>query len=167
MRFPALPKASLPRLRLLLSLIAGAGLLAPAAAVAASSFEIDCHGGSPEASADTSLEGLDLTVVDLATPDGAGLDDVPLVVDDEAGSAPILNLGPRVATLVRDIFGSSELDERFGSPAESQDLAMPPLAENGEDATSREPLTEADAQSDEGLPYSPLRVHREMYRTDI
>ena len=113
------------------------------------------------------MDELDLTVVDLTTTDDAGLDDAPLVVDDEAGSAPVLDLGPRVATLVRDIFGFSELDEQFASPDSPQDLTMAPLAENGEDSSTREALGQSEAESPEGLPYSPLRVHREMYRTDI
>lgn len=166
MRFSALPSANAHTGRRLAALVATV-FLAPAAALAASSFEIDCHQHrDAHATAESDLTELDLTVVDLTTPDETAMKEAPLIVDDEAGAAPVLDLGPRVATLVRDIFGVSELDEAFGEPADPKDLTMAPLAENGDDSVSRETLPDSDADADD-LPYSPVRVHREMYRTDI
>ncbi len=170
MRFSALPSATAHSGRGLARGFLGLiGLLCmPAAALAASGFEIDCNDHAPAAAAvDHSISELDLTVVDLTTPDKVAMDEAPLIVDEEAGNAPVLDLGPRVATLVKDVFGVSELDAEFEAAVESPEVPMAPLAENGDEVAGDEALGQGDIQSDDGLPYSPLRIHREMYRTDI
>lgn len=152
----------------LVAWIVAAALFAPAVALSASGFEIDCHNRGT-APAVEPIDDLDLTVVDLSTPETTLPEDAPLVVDADAGSAPVLNLGPRVATQVRDIFGASALEESLGaSPLpDPRSATMAPLAEIVEDSNSGTPLVDAEGDSDDSLPYSPLRVHREMYRTDI
>ena len=113
---------------------------------------------------------LNITVVDLTDDAAADLKELnraPTSADESAAnSAPLLFLAPRVETIVREVFSNEEdaMDEDTGR-------AMPPLADVQE--VELKPLT-TDEEDDvfEVFPsevegYSPLRIYREMYRTDI
>ena len=83
-------------------------------------------------------------------------------------SAPHLYLGPRVATIVRDVFGEEEpgsekalLDDEPELTPTSQ---VSPLADRTEPTSDAAVETLPESEEDG---YSPLRLHREMYRTDI
>ena len=140
-----------------------AGLLGalPLAASAASGFHSDCSGKDAALTTESGeRNALDIAYVDL-TPEA----EVPTIDDNSVvreTSAPLLYLGPRVATIVRDVFGDegSELIESDTLPAAAtlSPIAKSPAAETGD---------EVDSAALDEQPYSPLRIHQEMYRTDI
>lgn len=110
---------------------------------------------------------LDINVADLTPTAEAELKE--LVGDregDDESVAPHLYLGPRVASIVRDVFGESASAEAGG--ANPIGVTMPPLAEvkNPEPAATSEKTPKEDAAGDDEI-YSPLRLQRQMYRTDI
>lgn len=145
--------------------LATAGLLAglPVTASAASGFHADCGGRDQVLEARSAdRDALDIAYVDL-TPEA----EVPPLDDSPAAesSAPLLYLGPRVATIVRDVFGDEyqELDDADTLPAS---IALSRLAKSPA-ASSNKSSDNADAAALDEQPYSPLRIHQEMYRTDI
>lgn len=159
-------RAGNPVLPALGALILGFGT---STVLAASNPAIDDCPTARDADSDAAA-ALDLSF-DLAPDAGDELDPLDRLepaIDRNPGAAPdsmapLLYLGPRVETIVRDVFG----DERDqGSGQESLGSApMAPLADSGDDES---PLTGDDGEgsADDGT-YSPLSIHREMYRTDI
>ena len=91
-----------------------------------------------------------------------------LSVTDGASAAPHLYLGPRVATLVRDVFGDEPASGESFKPAGGPlGTGLAPLAES---SNRDDPALALDNENDDAADaetYSPLRIHREMYRTDI
>jgi hypothetical protein len=140
-------------------------LFASSAAIAASSFEIDCGElGSPRSAPADVTDKLDFRVVDLTSGAESGLDDLEgLTSADDASAAPHLYLGPRVANIVRDVFGDTNPD-RPAAVAGPLGVGLEALAESNRDTNEAAVETDVD---DDDAPYSPLRIHREMYRTDI
>lgn len=152
--------------RLLLALSIPVLALGAGTALAASNVLVDCDArqGVAEPGA------LNISTVDLKPHRDGEEDRDDLRVDDDASAAPVLRLGARVATIVRGVFGddASTPAAATGTGIETARVplgtTMPPLA------GSREPV--ADPPVDEPVqddlqPYSPIEVHREMYRTDI
>lgn len=135
-------------------------------AFAASSFDISCDDRVGIDASTPALEELDISIVDLSTGDDTGIADPNLYPDDSDAATPRLNLGPRVATIVRDVFGD-EADDRI-SEDERADRQGPiaPLA--GSSSQDRAPASlEADDEPADSGAYSPVRIYRKMYRTDI
>lgn len=119
---------------------------------------------SSTASADSTA--LNITVVDLTEEASADLREMRDIKeataddDDAESKAPPLYLAPRVESIVRQVFSETEADT---APTQ----AMPPLADShGSDVVHDAEEDDADYGLDEPL-YSPLRIYREMYRTDI
>jgi len=130
---------------------------------------------------------LDISVVDLSADDKstfgkATLDELELAREplssDADSQAPLLFLGPRVATQVRDVFGDDEaddasrlIDEPTGSAASAPraEVPMAPLADSSDILKSVSPVIDAsvDPATADDSPYSAIRIYREMYRTDI
>ena len=160
-----LPTTSCRRVMRTVAALATAGLLAglPVAASAASGFHSDC-GGRDQALDARSSDGdaLDISHVDL-TPEA----EVPPLDDSPAAesSTPLLYLGPRVATIVRDVFGDEgrDLADADTLPAS---VTVSPLAKSPA-AAGEQNSEEVDGSALDEKPYSPLRIHQEMYRTDI
>jgi hypothetical protein len=139
------------------------GLLGAGAAGAAPCAAANCD----IAARDLQAAGLPLTVrsVDLADP-GTG-DESDAASDVSESIAPLLFLGPRVTSILEDVFAA---DEMPGAAADEpgalvEDAAAQPL---------RSPLAETDSSSAGHAP-SPETDHasilpkyqRQMYRTDI
>ena len=144
--------------------------LGSAAALAASHLDINCMESAVLHSNDGHEGLLEIDVVDLTTSATADMEELRnpagVAVDDET-SAPHLFLGPRVATIVRDVFGEEESSEST-ELVEVDELGtaptLSPLAERAEPASDQSDDTGV-AIEDAG--YSPLSIHQEMYRTDI
>ncbi len=143
--------------------------LGSATAIAASHLDINCMESTvlhPESDRE---EFLEISVVDLTTSATAEMPELgatdAAVIEDT--NAPHLYLGPRVATIVRDVFGeeessvSKELTER---PELTPTSKLSPLVERTDPVPDP---AEDSTLSSEDAGYSPLRIHREMYRTDI
>lgn len=144
--------------------------LGSAAALAASHLDINCMESAVLHSEDGHENLLDIDVVDLTTSATADMEELRnpagVAIDDDTG-APHLFLGPRVAAIVRDVFGEEETSESTDLVELDELGATPklsPLAERAEPAA--EPSDDSGiALEDAG--YSPLSIQREMYRTDI
>ncbi|MEM9404055.1 MAG: hypothetical protein AAGA44_16410 [Pseudomonadota bacterium] len=143
-----------------------------ASAIAASHLDVTCLEKGGLASGGAREAFLDIDVVDLTTSASADLPELRetgVAPSSDATNAPHLYLGPRVATIVRDVFNGEERRPDEMLLAEESDptpaTKLSPLAESSE--------TAVDGASDDGdldaetAGYSPLRIHREMYRTDI
>ena len=144
--------------------------LGSATAIAASHLDINCMESAvlhPDGERDGLLE---IDVVDLTTSANADMQelrgtDAATATDDT--NAPHLYLGPRVATIVRDVFGdeepaaNDELNEVIEVTPTSQ---LSPLVERNEQTPDSAEDTGVDSEE---AGYSPLSIHREMYRTDI
>lgn len=140
------------------------------ASAAGYSTPCDVRDTGPEHAKHVAEPTLNITVVDLtddAAADMKELNRAPTSADDATDkSAPLLFLAPRVETIVREVFANEEdaMDEDTGR-------SMPPLADVQE--VELKPLaTDEDDDVFEVFPsdvegYSPLRIYREMYRTDI
>ncbi|MDX1480224.1 MAG: hypothetical protein R3315_01030 [Woeseiaceae bacterium] len=146
--------------------LAVAGLLGalPVAASAASGFHSDCGGRDAALQAESGdRDALDIAYVDLTAEA-----EVPPLDDNNVAretSAPLLFLGPRVATIVRDVFGD-EAEDLIESDTLPAAATLPPVAKS---PTASAPVAsdEVDSAALDEKPYSPLRIHQEMYRTDI
>lgn len=160
-RSPGLPG------RAQLALAAGVLAFLSGTAFAASSFDIACDDRVGIDASTPALEELDISVVDLSTADDTSIAEPNLYPDDSDAATPRLNLGPRVATIVRDVFGD-EVDDRI-SEDERSDRQTPiaPLAGSSQDRAPASPSLEADDESADSDAYSPVRIYRKMYRTDI
>jgi len=150
--------------RVLPTLLALASLAVCQSAAAASSPSVD---DCPEAqrTLDAVAEpALALSVVDLGTDtvsDVATLDrgdGEPVAVN--GAPVPQLYLGPRVETLVRDVFGDMDVESE-----DTAGIPVSPLADSGDIELEAPTGDREDEASDDG--YSPVRLYREMYRTDI
>jgi hypothetical protein len=148
--------------RLLLGIAIPALALGAGTALAASNLVVDCD----DRDVADRLDDLTITIVDLKPSDDENLDRDRLRLDDSTGNAPVLRLGTRVATIIRGVFG----DEGTADSANGKETVRPPLEASVTPlAGSRSPLESTDDESadDDVQPYSPIEVHREMYRTDI
>ena len=144
--------------------------LGSATAIAASNLDINCMESSALNPGSDPETVLDIDVVDLTTSATADMQELRTparAVPGDETNAPHLYLGPRVATIVRDVFGEEEStasDELTDTPELTPTTQLSPLAERAE-PSSEQP--EDSDMSIEEAGYSPLRIHREMYRTDI
>ena len=166
-RLPGRPRNTF--FELALSIVALAG--ASPAGFAASVIEIDCNEEHPTLSRSiTAADELDIRGIDLSAPTAASLDAIEALSSspDEGSAAPHLYLGPRVATIVRDVFGDDLPSEQPFDPVDSPlGVGPAPVADRNH---SDEPAISVDVDTDDAADpgaYSPLRIHREMYRTDI
>lgn len=124
-------------------------------ALAASSLSLDCHGKKKDFMAEpASASELSVNVVDL-TDTEANLEQA--AEGDDESLAPLLYLAPRVASILDDVFEGEE-DTAVTEPA-----TMAPMAESSDDAAA------VTTEADDTLTVQPalLRIHRQMYRTDI
>ena len=142
-----------------------------AAALGASTIGVDCESATDPLSAEVPDDGLSVSVVDLTDVDSSTGISAPLDDSRSAGqsAAPLLFLGPRVATIVEDVFGDAvagddDMMRDEHSQAASRSSSMAPLAESAD-----EPSPTQSAKPDVGGDAHPAlpRVQREMYRTDI
>ena len=132
------------------------GITLSGTALAASSLSLDCHGkkkdfmAEPAPTSELSVNVVDLTDTETNLEQAAEGDDESL--------APLLYLAPRVASILDDVFEGDEEDTAVTEPA-----TMAPMAESSDDAA---PVT---TEADDALTVQPalLRIHRQMYRTDI
>ncbi len=144
--------------------------LGSATAIAASHLDINCMESAvlhPESERNALLE---IDVVDLTTSASADMQELrsaDAATPTEDTNAPHLYLGPRVATIVRDVFGDEEpaTDEELNEGIEVTPTSrLSPLVERTEPTSDSVEDTSLDP---EATSYSPLQIHREMYRTDI
>ncbi len=143
--------------------------LGSATAIAASHLDINCMESTvlhPESEREELLE---IDVVDLTTSATAEMPELGATdaVAMKDTNAPHLYLGPRVATIVRDVFGEEEsavAEELTDRPELTPASNLSPLVERTDPVP--DPADDG-ALSSEEAGYSPLRIHREMYRTDI
>jgi len=159
--------------RILGAMLAGAGLVAlcigSQAAIAASNSTIGDNASivADLRSLQVRVESLSLDIPDPVADDDQGDLDTPIDTDPVA---PVLRLTPRVATILREVFGPDVLAvPATGTVADDTDQdgdgdtpgKISPLASESAPATAAPDL--ADARSHFDVP----RFHRQMYRTDI
>ena len=130
-------------------------------ALAASSLNLDCAGKNHfmehSAHADElSASELSVNVVDLTDTDS----NVSLAEEGPDGSdeslAPLLYLAPRVASILEDVFDAEE-------DAVEAPTTLAPMAERSDEDAPVVTETEDTLEVQPAL----LRIHRQMYRTDI
>lgn len=144
---------------------------ASAALAASSTAEHDCDSIARNLkSLDVAGESLALDIVEHMVENGEEQFDAPRepAVESEA-VAPVLLLTPRVATILREVFGSkvaSETpDDGESAPSADDEQPMPPVAR---DETAEElPTSIAPALRDAFQNRYMPRFQRQMYRTDI
>lgn len=157
-----------------LALAALSGLLIGPTALAASNNIVDCGKIARDLqSLDVDDESLTLDSVEhMASNDVAGFDvpaDAP-VLESEA-VAPVLLLTPRVATILREVFGpdilsSAAAGEPVSEPGgKAQAAPVPPVAKDT--GSAPEPASIAPILPDESTTRYMPRFQRQMYRTDI
>lgn len=135
-------------------------LMLSAPAHAASRFIVPCDQvGRELKSLELPVNALTVDVVDLTPTDPNAIDEQSVITDSVA---PVLYLTPRVANILRDVFGTTaeelpqELpDERPAQPSSS------PLADSDRKSDAVEPADTGNETSD--LP----RFQQQMLRTDI
>ena len=135
------------------------------AAAAASAIEDNDRIVAELRSLEVKAESLSLDMTDPATDDDQGDLDTPLETDPVA---PVLRLTPRVATILREVFGpdvlaAPEADavaDETGQASESPGKTSPLASETA-------PATAAPDISDARSNFYVPRFQRQMYRTDI
>lgn len=131
-------------------------LMLSAPAHAASRFVVPCDQvGRELKSLELPVNALTVDVVDHTPTDPDAIDEQSAITDSVA---PVLYLTPRVANILRDVFGTTaeELpDERPAQPSSS------PLADSDRKSDAVEPADTGNETSD--LP----RFQQQMLRTDI
>ena len=165
-----------------------AGLLLSASASAANHVRSDCTGADfLRSTADPN--SLTVDVVDLGDELGEGLLDPEsetaaelLSIDPDDSLAPLLYLAPRVATILENVFdddseaglldadkssgfSESALDERALDAGNSRSMERSPVAPVAE----RRIPAAVPGSDHPALNIEPayLKIHRQMYRTDI
>ena len=133
-----------------------------AMALGANGFDINCDGKAKDFLDDAApADELAISSVDLAN--GDGMDRLPGDADLDDTPAPMLFLGPRVASILKDVFADDTVRADTATDATAVRKApMPPLADHSDEA----PETDADVAA-EAVPAILPRIQREMYRTDI
>ena len=147
-----------------LAVLAGMLIFLAGTALAASSIDIACDNRIGIDASTPMVDELDISVVDLKTRDDVDIAADPnLYGDDSDAATPILNLGPRVATIVRDVFGDADVGRDEGDEKSVREAPIAPLA--GSSTQERAPAAlEPDDEPVEPSGYSPLRIYRKMYR---
>ncbi len=134
-------------------------ILLGSSAVALGANSVDCDRSARDLS---SSDELVVTVVDLT--DGETNIGIERSLDaasaDDESIAPHLYLTPRIASILDDVF-----EEESATSDESTDAAMTPIADRSDEASK----TAQPDTDDPTVDVQPaiIRLHREMYRTDI
>lgn len=149
-------------------LIAGCALCASASA--ASNLPIECD-ETDDLRAVAASDALTVSVVDLGESIGAGLDDGigngdaddtldSLTANTDESLAPQLYLGPRVASILDSVFDEESDSGLLNDNSNRQSIA--PVAETRDDVAipASDPITLGNEPA-------YLKIHRQMYRTDI
>lgn len=148
--------------------LSGSLLLLASAVAGAAGYSAPCDSKAADENAKAPLS---ISVVELTDEARSSLREARADVDDAASNAPPLFLGPRIESMVQDIFPEDDaesLDEDASDTASKPDMA--PLAETRGYPDFADRDAESDSAEDAALTeelYSPLRIYREMYRTDI
>ena len=133
-------------------------MLLGSSAVALGASSVDCDRSTRDLSSNDELA---VTVVDLT--DGETNIGIERSLDaasaDDESIAPHLYLTPRIASILDDVF-----QEESATSDQSTDAAMTPIA--GSDEASKAPQPDTDDPTVDVQP-AIIRLHREMYRTDI
>ncbi len=135
-------------------------LMLSATAHAASSFVVPCDQfGRELKSLELPAGALTVDVVDHTPTDPDAIDEQSAITDSVA---PVLYLTPRVANILRDVFGTTaeELPQKLPNERPAQ-ASSSPLADSDEKSAAVEPVDAGNETSD--LP----RFQQQMLRTDI
>jgi len=136
-------------------------LMLSATAHAASSFVVPCDHqvGRELKSLELPAGALTVHAVDHTPTDPGAIDQQSAITDSQA---PVLYLTPRVANILRDVFGTTteELPQELPSERPAQ-ASSSPLADSDEKSTAVESVGAGNETSD--LPH----FQQQMFRTDI
>ena len=132
-------------------------------AFSASWSKSDCPESSDEIQPEMTLDGLTLDPVDHSAiePTHTDIDEAAIAAATKEQVTPFLYLAPRVASVIKDVFGEAqdkaELEERSSSPLAERDEVTPYPSSVDNNLPEN---TELDGSS------LPL-LQRQMYRIDI
>ena len=140
--------------------VLAAVLMLSAPAHAASRFVVPCEQvGRELKSLELPVNALTVDVVDHTPTDPDAVDEQSVITDSVA---PVLYLTPRVANILRDVFGTTieELPQKLPNERPAQPSSSP-LADSDQKSVAVEPADTGNETSD--LP----RLQQQMLRTDI
>lgn len=153
------------RVQLKRTIISGSSALAAvlmlsAPAHAASRFVVPCDQvGRELKSLELPVNALTVDVVDLTPTDPNAIDEQSVITDSVA---PVLYLTPRVANILRDVFGTTieELPQELPDDRPAQPSSSP-FADSDQKSDAVEPADTGNETSE--LPH----FQKQMFRTDI